>query len=149
VSHGAVGHATVGHHFNVAHWAGGHFGDVHHFGGLHHGGHGLLHHGGHGVLDYHHDLHFYPFFSLGFYARPYPYYYSDLYYGPPYYAAPVYTSTNYPATNAISGTGATVGSYRTQTRAGDASQKPFPDVFMPRIELPCREAPEALPDEPK
>lgn len=164
-AHSGVAHATPrsfggghfssgsgGHHFDAAHWTRGHFGDLHHFGGVHHGAHGFLGH-------HHHDFHFYPFFSLGFYGWSYPYYYSSPYYdyypyasytayGPSYYEVPVYSSTNYLSTNAPAGVGAINSGARTPAGTSVASERRYPDVFMPRIELPSREAPEALPDEP-
>lgn len=96
---------------------------------------------------------------MGFYGWSYPYYYdyypypyygASAYYSPAYYETPVYspTPTNYPSTNVPNGTGVAPGNYQMQagnTRA--ATQSGFPDVFVPRMELPSREAPEALPDE--
>lgn len=126
---------------------------MHHFGGFHHGGH-------HGLGHFYDDFHFYPFFGLGFYGWSYPYYYDyyhrpyyyDYYpypsYSTSYYESPVHDSTNYPPANAAYDTGATAGSYRTQTEASDNPRTRFPDVFLPRMELPSREAPEALPAEP-
>lgn len=148
-SGGHFSSGSIGHHFDAAHWSGGHFGDVHHFGGFHYGGyHGFGHHG-------FHDFHFYPFFGLGFYGWSYPYYsgypYYDYYpyasyttYGPSYYEAPIV----YPSTNAPAWAGAINGGARTPTGTSVASERRYPDGFMPRIELPGREAPEVLPDEP-
>ena len=136
----------TGHHFDASHWTGGHFGDVHHFDPFHHDDHHVIyeHH------DFHHGHSF--FFGAGFYGWSYPRYYYNNYpsyydylysYPPSYYEVPVDYSTNSPY-----GTDVTPGNYQ-MPQAGNTSapaETRFPDVAMPRMELPSVEAPEALPD---
>lgn len=132
----------TGHHFDAAQWTSGHLGDVHHFDPFHHDGH-------HAIFD-HHDHHFgFIGLGLGFYGSSYPYYrypYYDYYpyYPPSYYEVPVYDSTNSPY-----GTDVTPGNYQMAQagNTGAATETRFPDVAIPRMELPSGEAPEALPDE--
>lgn len=124
----------TGHHFDASHWTGGHY-------------------AGHHVIYGHHDSHFF-FGGLGFYGWSYPRYYYNNYpyyydypysYPPSYYEVPVDYSTNSPY-----GTDVTPGNYQ-MAQAGNtsaATETRFPDVAMPRMELPSGQAPEALPDEP-
>jgi hypothetical protein len=121
----------AGHHFDAGHWTGGHFGDVHHFSPIHHDGH-------FGFVG----------FGFGYYGWSYPYYYNYPYYDYPpayplYYEVPVYPDTNSPP--------ATVEPNPEATRqlASAATETRFPDVVMPRMELPSSQAPEALPELPE
>lgn len=93
--------------------------------------------------------------GIGFYGWSYPYYYDYYpypyydyypysYYAPSYYEAPVY-----PSANSIYNTNVVSASYVTPQRDNRSAPREtrYPDVAIPRMELPAREAPEVLPDE--
>ena len=142
----AVGHTPggvhstfgdAGHHFDATHWTSGHFGDLHHFSPIHHIDHHFFDH-----HDFHHGHGGFVGLGFGFYGSSYPYYYNyPAAYPPSYYETPVYPDTNAPP---VTGTPT---AYAAAQRASAATETRFPDVAMPRMELPSGQAPEALPDE--
>ena len=99
--------------------------------------------------------------GVGFYGWSYPYYYSyPSYYAYPYYYSPAYyqdcppsyyEAPVYPDTNSLyDGTSAPAAGAAATPYGGDRNvpkEVRVPDGFIPRMELPGREAPEALPEE--
>lgn len=116
-----------------------------------------------GQHDLHHGGHHYGYFSpfaVGLYAGSYGYwgsgYYSDPYYvDPSYYADPnYYVDPNSPV---VVGPGYSTNAYDTNVNTVVTEPQPGvrPETMPParwdfrRPEIPDREAPEALPEEPK
>ena len=113
-----------------------------------------LHHGDH------HDGYFAPF-AVGLYAGSYGYWGSPRYYSDPYYVDPShYEDPNYyanPNPLVVVGPGYSTNAYDTNVNSVVTEAEPgVPPETMPparwdfrRPEIPGREAPEALPEEPK
>ena len=114
-------------------------GDAHHF--------SPVHHDDHHVTYGHHDFHHAHFggLELGFGWWSYPSYYDYPY----YYLASYYEEPVNPSTASPYGTSAVPASYVTAQvgDTGTATETRVPGVVIPRMELPSREAPEALPEE--